>query len=726
MEATAQIGDREYRSMLINNKREIWITRICLAVTTFFFLGLLFSLAQHTHIAYAHNDVHTLIGIAIFTVSMLFVAYGNFLYQICLVGYYKRRAKHRPDPRDVLEEIYRKQAPSVSILVPSYKEEHAVIRQTLLSAALTEYPQKDIVLLIDDPYRAKALEDMLSLEKTRLIPSEMQALFDAPAAHHIAAQQAFKARQREGTIHPGIELNRLSIAYEEAALWLEKLATQFAAGRAENALPYAEKFFINSILLAPAKSHRMLAEQLRRKIARPSSIDEAYLERHYARLAALFNVKFSSFERKKYTTLSHEANKAMNLNSYLSLMGKSWKEVEKKNGIALCQCSPEEADFTIPYSDYVNTIDADSLMLSDYLLRLVHIIEQPENARVAVIQSPHSSFPGCPHALERVAGASIDVQFLNHQGYAYWGAASWVGANALLRRRALEDIKETVVENGNPVAIYIQDRTVIEDTESTIDLVAKGWKLYNYPERLTFSPTPPDFGALLIQRRRWANGGMIILPKLIAYAIRAPKNLSLLKELFMRFHYLSSSTTLCFFSLILFFYPFGSFAGTPWLPLLLLPPFLLYARDLKNAGYKPSDVLRIWSLLLMLLPIVMGGVLKQFEQMITSKKTPFCRTPKVPGRTAAPAFYYCVELMLLAGFSSLGLHSLLTHNWGQSVVFLLNAASMAYALVYFIGIKAMAEDIAAYAKMRWREAFYHAEIIPLRLPTAFLPVRKRA
>ncbi|TMH25800.1 MAG: hypothetical protein E6H63_14345, partial [Betaproteobacteria bacterium] len=63
---------------------------------------------------------------------------------------------------------------------------------------------------------------------------------------------------------------------------------------------------------------------------------------------------------------------------------------------------------------------------------------------------------------------------------------------------------------------------VIEDTESSIDLINRGWQLYNYPERLAFSATPADFGALLIQRRRWANGGLIILPKLLRYLVRGP------------------------------------------------------------------------------------------------------------------------------------------------------------------------------------------------------------
>src|SRR3712207_8901858 len=48
----------------------------------------------------------------------------------------------------------------------------------------------------------------------------------------------------------------------------------------------------------------------------------------------------------------------------------------------------------------------------------------------------------------------------------------------------------------------VQDRTVIEDTESSVDLAAHGWTLINYPERLSYSATPPDFGSLVVQRDR--------------------------------------------------------------------------------------------------------------------------------------------------------------------------------------------------------------------------------
>ena len=59
----------------------------------------------------------------------------------------------------------------------------------------------------------------------------------------------------------------------------------------------------------------------------------------------------------------------------------------------------------------------------------------------------------------------------------------------MLRLAALKDICQTTTERGHPVQVFIQDRTVIEDTGSTIDLVRKGWFLHNHPERLAYSAT---------------------------------------------------------------------------------------------------------------------------------------------------------------------------------------------------------------------------------------------
>ena len=95
----------------------------------------------------------------------------------------------------------------------------------------------------------------------------------------------------------------------------------------------------------------------------------------------------------------------------------------------------------------------------------------------------------------------------------YYDATFWVGANAVIRKAALDDICVVSTEGTRTVKTYIQDRTVIEDTESSIDLGYFGWHLVNYPERLSYSATPPDFGSLVVQRRRWANGGLLIIGK---------------------------------------------------------------------------------------------------------------------------------------------------------------------------------------------------------------------
>jgi cellulose synthase/poly-beta-1,6-N-acetylglucosamine synthase-like glycosyltransferase len=117
-------------------------------------------------------------------------------------------------------------------------------------------------------------------------------------------------------------------------------------------------------------------------------------------------------------------------------------------------------------------------------------------------------------------------------------AGFWVGASAAIRKQALLHIVTHEHERGHVVPVYIQDKTVIEDTGATIDLIRKGWSVENYPARLSYSATPSDFGALVVQRRRWANGGLIILPKLLAHVFSrwpSPRNIL---EAVLRIHYL--------------------------------------------------------------------------------------------------------------------------------------------------------------------------------------------
>jgi cellulose synthase (UDP-forming) len=280
------------------------------------------------------------------------------------------------------------------------------------------------------------------------------------------------------------------------------------------------------------------------------------------------------------------------------------------------------------------------------------------------------------------------LQHILHQGMSYFGAAFWVGANAVIRKRALEDIEEKEIVGGFEIKRYVQDRTVIEDTESSIDLGTHGWTLINYPERLSYSATPPDFGSLIVQRRRWANGGLLILPKLVrqmAERRRAGKRISF-TELALRVNYMASIAWASFGLVMLLAFPYDSRLLSPLVLGAALPYFICMASDLHTTGYKRSDVFRIYGFNLILLPVQLAGVLKSIQQAITGKKIPFARTPKVKDRTAAPIIYVVAPYVIVA-FSLFTLYrDYLEQNWGNAAFALFNAVLATWAILAYIGV----------------------------------------
>ena len=106
-----------------------------------------------------------------------------------------------------------------------------------------------------------------------------------------------------------------------------------------------------------------------------------------------------------------------------------------------------QPNLVVPDSDYVLTLDADSVLLPEYCLRLVYFMEQRENERVAVVQTPYSAYRGKVSRVERVAGGTTDIQHIVHQGLTRYGATFWVGANAVIRKPALDEL---CVEDDGP------------------------------------------------------------------------------------------------------------------------------------------------------------------------------------------------------------------------------------------------------------------------------------
>ncbi|EMO24642.1 glycosyltransferase family group 2 [Leptospira interrogans serovar Bataviae str. HAI135] len=368
--------------------------------------------------------------------------------------------------------------------------------------------------------------------------------------------------------------------------------------------------------------------------------------------------------------------------------------MEKKDskGIFLEE-SQNDSSFEVPRADFLITLDADSVLLPDYILKLSYVMETPGNERIAVAQTPYSSFPGASNVLEKIAGATTDIQYQIHQGFTNFGATFWVGANAMLRYKALLDIQTFHKERGFQIHKYIQDNTVIEDTESSIDLLDVNWNLYNYPERLAYSATPPDFGSLLIQRRRWANGGLIILPKLLRHVFRWPWSFTKFIEAFFRVHYLGSIAAVNIGLVILMGSPLGEGVETYWIAISSLPYFILYGMDLVRMKYKWIDLIQIYSLNLLLIPVNLAGVFMSINQAITGKQIPFSRTPKVIGRTSMPSLYIVAEFSLLAQLLFGFITNYMYQNWIYSIYNLGNAILLGYAIFKFIGLRSCWEDI---------------------------------
>ncbi|THJ65866.1 glycosyltransferase [Arthrobacter echini] len=633
-----------------------------------------------------------------YLIVVTFLTFSALMYLLARQGALYRFRDHRRVPRGELDRHFADYHEGITVLVPSYAEEPAVVRATLWSAALQEFENIRVVLLLDDPPHPGDPAIRERLEATRALTFEIETSLLEPAAAAAAALTAFDAAEaaRDGDAPPScLDLPPLIAAYEAAALWLEDMAD------AEAVADHVDEFFVDLVLMGLARELRLTMYALRAALAQEQHPEPGRIRELYVRLVRIFSTRLETFERKAYASLSHEANKAMNLNAYISLMGTRWEKEHVATGTVLrALADGEDAEgrdiLDVPDSTYLLTLDADSLLLRDYCVRLVYLLESPGNERIAVTQTPYSSFRGAPTRIERVAGATTDIQHILHQGMSYYGSTFWVGANAVIRKRAVEDIVEVETVGGFEIKTYIQDRTVIEDTESSVDLGTHGWTLMNYPERLSYSATPPDFGSLVVQRRRWANGGLLILPKLWNQ-IRRRRHLReqvLIREVLLRVNYMASIAWASFGLLFLLAYPYDSRLLSPVVFLAAAPYFLAMGSDLRDCGHRFSDIFRIYGFNLVLLPVNLAGVLKSIQQALTGEKIPFVRTPKVKDRTAAPGLYVVVPYLIVA-FSLLTLvRDSLEQNWGNAIFAGLNAMLAAGAIRAYIGIKNSAVDIS--------------------------------
>ena len=657
--------------------------RLAIIVTVFAWLAYLgtwffddfFHPGSENAVARTEEILYLLI-VTLLTVSAL-------AYLLTRLGFFYRTRTHHRASRASLDQYFDARQPTLTTIIPSYQEEERVIRTTLLSAALQEYPDKRVVLLIDDPYVPKTRQAREQLESARALPGKIERLLAEPASRFSAEMKSFEVAMDRGEQPTLNSMVSLASTYADAVTWLENLADGMEI------IDHTDAFFANEVILGLAESLAEVKTALVDATGEGVVLHPQMFRRLYRRLVWTFSVRVSSFERKRYVSLSHEPNKAMNLNSYMGLMGGTYHEIRTVGGTALVPAPPGGGG-QVPNPDYVVTLDADSVLLPEYCLRLVHLLEQHEYQDMAIAQTPYSAFPGSATRLERIAGATTDLQHIVHQGLTYYDATFWVGANAVISKKALDQIAETSYIGDWEIKQYIKDRTVIEDTESTIDLGIHGWRLFNYPERLSYSATPPDFGSLCIQRqplgqRRPADPLQAAPPVRASAGPRAGGS--------------GSASCSCAgttwppspgarpASSILLAFPFSAALISPLLGLIALPYFAAMASDLRYCGYKRLDVLRIYGFNLVLLGVNLAGTLSSIVQGITASKSAFARTPKVRDRTVVPVFLLLAPYVLIAlagyTFYRAYLHGLVENMFYAA----LNVVLACYAVKAFIGLR---------------------------------------
>jgi len=152
----------------------------------------------------------------------------------------------------------------------------------------------------------------------------------------------------------------------------------------------------------------------------------------------------------------------------------------------------------------VQSIDDAMRFYGDKLgLRLHDTLELPDRQlKVAFVQTPQDfynldSYQHRHHPHRRLVWTEQSLFFrVIQRGKDYWNAAFFCGSCAVMRRRALDEVKGFATS------------TVTEDLETSIRLHRKGFNSVYHTESLAFGVAPATIGPFLKQRVRWGQGAM--------------------------------------------------------------------------------------------------------------------------------------------------------------------------------------------------------------------------
>ncbi|MET0782699.1 MAG: glycosyltransferase family 2 protein, partial [Leifsonia flava] len=321
------------------SNRTITWSRVAIVLTVVFWAVYVVTTVIRQFIDGGRQDFRFTMEAIGYLVVVTFLTFSALMYLVAREGALQRFSKHVRVPRAELDRHFAENRSSITVLVPSYAEEPHVVRATLLSAALQEYPSIKVVLLLDDPPFPKQPSVLSRLEETRALADDISAMLAEPRDRFAAALADFEAQISSGALADDLAIDHahaLAEHYAFAARWLTD------AGEQETLDDHVDLFFVEQVLGGLADELLLTGRAIATSVEEDAVLSADRIGQLYRRLAWTFDADLDVFERKRFASTSHEANKAMNLNAYIGLMGGQYTLAETPNGPALLPAAAGE------------------------------------------------------------------------------------------------------------------------------------------------------------------------------------------------------------------------------------------------------------------------------------------------------------------------------------------------------------------------------------------------
>ena len=196
------------RAWFAEQRRTIGSTGVKLAIAS--------SVAMFAGFAAYHFGTLGMLGsdIVFYYAMLVALLYCSLAYQFNRFGASRRREEQHSVAAAEIPWRAAEEAPSVTILVPTYREERRVLIGTVLSAALAEYANRRIVVLVDDSPSDKA-----AVGSTLSAIGEVTGWVSEQATRMRGERDAWLSRRAAGTFDAEGEARRLSLWREALRVW---------------------------------------------------------------------------------------------------------------------------------------------------------------------------------------------------------------------------------------------------------------------------------------------------------------------------------------------------------------------------------------------------------------------------------------------------------------------------------------------------------------------------